>query len=313
MAKKRKLNANLDDEALTPVVEPETESKSAMGGMWAGSAMNMLKQRIEDVSGSLHAGVMAGTVIIDLDPDQIEEGIGSDRVTDWEKDEDFQQLVANIARRGQTQPIRVRPRYDDWQADPANPLETKDTFLIQSGRRRLAACRELGIKVKAVVGTKEGDGYMADLEERFHENTMRKNLNGFEELLSIGILANGMQDKTQAEIAEHLGVAQGDISLGVSVALYERTIQEQVDVANTPKRAYRTIVPKLKRGESLAKVPPAISGEYAQPYDVKGVPITAKKSGFGYAVNIRKATVKEAHLEPFLVELAKVVLKYQLK
>ena len=48
---------------------------------------------------------------------------------------------------------------DDWQADPTNPLETKDKFLIQSGRRRLAACRELGIKVKAVVGTKEGDGY----------------------------------------------------------------------------------------------------------------------------------------------------------
>ena len=313
MARKRKLNADLPDEALTPVVEPETAPKAAMGGMWAGSAMNMLKQRLEDASGSLHAGILAGTVVMELDPDQVQDSVGSDRVTEWAQDEDFGQLVANISRRGQTQPIRVRPQDDKWAPDPENPLETSYTFFIQSGRRRLAACRSLGIKVKAIIATEEGDQYLADLEERFHENTMRKNLNGFEELLSIGAMAGMMQDKTQAEIAEHLGIAQGDVSLGLGCVTYRKAIEDAVDITKTPKRAYRTLIPKIKRGESLYKMPPALSGELAQPYDVKGVPITAKKSGMAYAVNIRKANVKEADLETMLVELAKVVLKYQMK
>lgn len=313
MAKKRKLQANLEDEALTSGVEPELETKSTMGGMWAGSAVNMLKQRVEDANGSLHAGVMAGTVVIELDPAQILDAVGTDRVVDWEKEEAFTQLVANIERRGQTQPIRVRPKEKDWQADPANPLETIDEFIVQSGRRRLAACRQLEIKVKAIVATEEGDVLLADLEERFHENTMRQNLNGFEELLSIGTIARWMQDMTQSEIAERLGVAQGDVSLGLAVETFRDEIKNQVDVEKTPKRAYRTIVPKVKRGESLTKLPPALSGDYAQPYDVRGVPMTTKKSGFGYAINIRKANVKEADLEACLTELGKVILRYQMK
>lgn len=44
MARKRKLNATVIEEEQTP---PEA-SAPGMGGMWGGTAMNMLKQRLAD-------------------------------------------------------------------------------------------------------------------------------------------------------------------------------------------------------------------------------------------------------------------------
>lgn len=310
MARKRKLSAEVPE----PVEAPETERKGNMGGMWAGSAMNMLKQRIEDAHGSLMKGVMAGTVSLELTPDQIDDSVGSDRVTDWQADEDFQALVANIKRRGQTQPIRVRPSDPDWRADEANPLETDARFVIQSGRRRLEACRQLGRPVLAIIATDEGDRTLADLEERFHENTMRRNLNGFEELLSIGLLAEGLKELTQTEIAERLGVAQGDVSLGLACVELRDTLLEEVDVAKTPKRQFRSIIPKLKRGEGLSPMlPPALTGDVAQSFDVRGIPMTARKGAGGYAVRMKNAKIADKDLEAMLVDLAKVVMKYQIK
>lgn len=310
MARKRKLNADVPD----PVETPDAARKGTMGGMWAGSAMNMLKQRIDDAHGSLMNGVMAGTVALELDPDQIEDSVGSDRVTEWQTDEDFQALVANIKRRGQTQPIRVRPSDPDWQADESDPLKTDARFVIQSGRRRLEACRQLGRSVLAIIATEEGDRTLADLEERFHENTMRRNLNGFEELLSIGLLAESLKELTQTEIAERLSVAQGDVSLGLACVELREIILDTVDVARTPKRQYRSIIPKLKRGERLTPLlPPALTGDTPQTFDVRGIQMTAKKGAGGYAVRMKNAKIADKDLEGMLIDLAKVVMKYQIK
>lgn len=314
MARKRKLDATVPEESLNPPLDTETGPKSAMGGMWGGSAMNMLKQRIEDANGSLHQGILSGTVAISLSPDQIKDGVGSDRFTDWETDEDFTQLVANIKRRGQKQPIRIRPEKADWTPDLNTPLETKDSFIIQSGRRRLAACRMLDIPVLAIVAMPEADQLQADLEERFHENTMRRDLNGFEELISIGALSRFMTDKTQQEIADHLGVSQGDISLGVSCLEYQKSILKYVDIQNTPKRAYRAILPKIKRGDYM-RDPLGVHKPLAETerLNVRGFPMKTKRVGTGYDLQISSAKVSEDHLDQMLVDIAKVIMRYQLK
>lgn len=274
MAKKRKLDAGL------PPLEDDTHSaapKPAMGGMWAGSAMNLLKQRIQDTHGSLVSGILNGTVALSLDVAQITDPTGSDRVGDWHDDEAFEALKANIARRGQTQPIRVRPVEKSWQPNEETPLKTDASFVVQSGRRRIEACRQLGLPVLAILSTDQGDAALADLEERFHENTMRKDLNGFEELLSVGLLAESLSDLTQEEVAARLSVTQGDVSLGLAcVALRDKIIAE-VDVENTPKRAYRAILPKLKRGAKAASKDKPASSVVTSKRDGISVDIKAGK------------------------------------
>jgi len=310
MGKKRKLDATIDETALEDTnAEPR---KGSMGGMWAGSAMNMLKQRIDDAHGTLMDGVKAGTVVIKLDPDQIEDAVGSDRLIAWSGDEDFANLVANIKRRGQKQPIRVRPKSKNWEPDPSNPLITKDKFYIQSGRRRLAACQKIGIQVEAIVATDDGDLALADLEERFHENTMRKALNGFEELISIGLLAESMKELTQVEIAERLGVPQGDVSLGIACLEHRSPILAYVDVANTPKRKYRDIVPKVKRGEligSAAQKP--LPKRPVRTFDAHGVKIKALRRGKGIALEVTSDEIREEDLSIIFSEFAQSIWRFR--
>jgi len=309
-----KLNVDAEDQSLTSDVDTESGPKPQLGGMWGGSAMNMMKQRIEEANGSLLEAIKGGMVAVALNPNQVVDKVGTDRLTKWDDDEDFQQLVANIKRRGQKQPIRVRPEAPDWQPNQDKPLETNDKFVIQSGRRRLEACRTLGLKVNAIIATPEADQMQADLEERFHENTMRRDLNGFEELLSIGVLAQGLRDMSQQDIADRLGVPQGDVSLGLACVEHRRVILDQVDITKTPKRAYRAMIPKLKRGERLTPLlPPEVTGDVPQRFDVRGVPMKTKPINRGFSVQIDKALVSDDHLDAMLVDLAKVVLKYQLK
>ena len=288
MARKRKLDGTVAAPSADPVADqPESDQAKgpAMGGMWGGTATNMLKQRLTDTRASIAKGVMAGTVALELHPDQVVDEAGSDRLSDWRSEPEFRALVDNIGRRGQVQPIRVRPKDPRWKPHPDDPLHSGDTFVIQSGRRRLAACRELGMPVKAVISTESGDRALADLEERFHENTMRKNLSGFEELLSVGLIAEALGDLTQEEISERLSVSQADVSLGrACVDLHDRILAE-VDIANTPKRAFRTIIPQLRKGRA-EKPRPASEAAVARA-ERQGLKVNVTPGKTGLSVTIR--------------------------
>ena len=308
MARKRKLNARLPEGEDTE--PPGTAARGGMGGMWAGSAMNLLQQRIEAAHGSLAAGVMNGTVVLELDPGQIEDAVGSDRIGDWAADPEFQALRRNIERRGQTQPIRVRPRDADWRPDPQSPRDTDAVFVVQSGRRRLEACRQLGRKVLAVLSTEMGATALADLEERFHENTMRRNLTGFEELLSIGLLAESLKDLSQDEIAARLEVSQNDVSLGLSCVKYRDDILRSVDVASTPKREYRSIIPRLRRGEGLE---PPESVVRTKPASAKGrfvgekVTVETRAASDGLRVKVKMEGSPGADLDALAEKIARLL------
>ena len=286
MARKRKLNATVIEEEQTP---PEA-SAPGMGGMWGGTAMNMLRQRLDDTRATLSDGILNGTVAIELSPDQVDDPTGSDRQDGWQDEPEFKALVDNIARRGQTQAIRVRPVDPAWRPDADAPLETTQRFIIQSGRRRLAACQKLGRTVMAVIATVEGEAALADLEERFHENTMRKNLSGFEELLSVGLIADALGDLSQQEIAARLSVSQNDVSLGRACVEMHDAIIAKVDIANTPKRAFREIIPQL-RGASPK---PAAKASAPAIKAAQGAVNVAVKAGAGGALTL---TLKGADVD----------------
>jgi len=284
VARKRKLDtAGISTDAIAED-EQRLEDGSKLGGFWGGSALNMLKARLQDAHDSIVDGIMSGTVALELDPSQIIDEVGSDRIGQWDSDPSFADLVADVERRGQKQAIRVRPADSQWKPDATTPLETDARFIIQSGRRRLHALAKLGRKVLAVISTDIGDAALSDLEERFKENTMRKNLNGFEELVSIGLIAASYKDLNQEQIAANLSVPQGDVSLGLSCVDMFAEICELVDVENTPKREFRRIIPAIKAGKDPV---PEVLEKTTKKVDAT-LPVASHKIGKGQ----HKAVVK---------------------
>ena len=91
-----------------------------------------------DAAKEIEAKLMAGEVVIELEPDQIEESFISDRLA--HSDQQFQELVEAMRVRGQDSPILVRP----------HPTR-QGVYQIAFGHRRAKAARLLGRPVRAVV------------------------------------------------------------------------------------------------------------------------------------------------------------------
>ncbi len=234
----------------TPLHADPPATGPAPGGFWGGSMTNLLKAELAEARArldALSAAATRGLAVVEIPPDRIEDAVGSDRAAGWEDDPDFAALVEDMARRGQTTPVRVRPADPGWTPGPGGPSDPGEgRFLLQSGRRRVAACRRLGRAVLALVATPDGEAELADLEERFLENRMRKALSGFEELVSIGVIARRWPDLGQREIARRLGVPHPDVSLGLACLELGPLIMQRVDIAATSKRAYRDLIPRLR-------------------------------------------------------------------
>lgn len=145
MARKNVLSnlMNPAPEKLTPVnpVSEEPRQHVTYKGIGALGAVTRSIDALAakaDAAKEIEAKLTAGEVVIELEPDQIEESFISDRLV--HSDQQFQELVEAMRVRGQDSPILVRPH-------PA-----KDgIYQIAFGHRRAKAARLLGRPVRAVV------------------------------------------------------------------------------------------------------------------------------------------------------------------
>ncbi|MFH5927302.1 ParB/RepB/Spo0J family partition protein [Roseomonas xinghualingensis] len=103
-----------------------------------------------------------------IDPSRIEDGLPPDRFDVAYSAEEIAGLAENIRQRGQDLAILVRPK------PGSSPGEA---YEIAAGKRRLAACRLLGITVLARVRELSDEGMLA---ARFSENHHREDLSAFE-------------------------------------------------------------------------------------------------------------------------------------
>ena len=140
-----------------------------------GAAKTVVRS-IEDLAENTKK-LMEGEVIVELDPNQLDESFVADRLSG--DDEEYQALKAAIKEQGQTSPILVRPSEGGRQA-----------YMVVFGHRRARVAKELGLPVKAVV--KKLDD-VASVIAQGQENSARANLSFIERaFFAENLLANGM-------------------------------------------------------------------------------------------------------------------------
>jgi ParB family chromosome partitioning protein len=123
--------------------------------------------------------VVAGEVIVELDPQRIDASFVGDRLGDDE--EEFASLKEAIRSQGQSTPILVRPHPDN-----------STRYMVVFGHRRLRAARELGVQVRAVVKDVEA---IAHVILQGQENSARANLTFIER----AIFARRLQEAGQTK------------------------------------------------------------------------------------------------------------------
>lgn len=150
--------------------------------------------------------------VFEIDPGHIET---TGRLDDRLQIE-IESLKASISKNGQRVPILVRP------------LEG-DRYSLIYGRRRLEACRELGIKVRAIVTEVEGEQALRD---QLLENQERRDLSFIERALVAAALLDGDHlneaERTNKGVAEVLNLTEAGVSQLLSVV---RTIGEDLVLA----------------------------------------------------------------------------------
>lgn len=125
--------------------------------------------------------------------DRLDEGVTA--VTPEPGDGSLASLMESISTSGQRLPILVRPS-----------KKNRNRFEVIYGRRRLRACRELGVSVKAYI--QEMDDHTALLEKGI-ENTNRRDLSFYEKALFAENIADQFQKA--ADLAEILGTNRATV------------------------------------------------------------------------------------------------------
>jgi hypothetical protein len=341
--RKRKLNAK-------PLASDEIEERQAsapaakavpLGGQWGGAIKGQIAVTRRELDAArerltaVREGVMRGVIALELDTDTIIDAVGTDRVGDWSDDADFDALVRNIRERGQTQPIRVRPEDPAWRPAEEDPLAVEDAtrFVLQSGRRRLAACRKLGMPVRALIATdisralgqaaadlKAAGGSveaLADLEERFAENTMRQALSPVEQLLSVGEIASLLPDMSQRAIASRLNVPQATVSIGLTCFRNREELLQRAPTDAT-HRDLRILAPTLGQGGQGAKdIPDEAHPKPARPRATgrklhlpRGGSVAVKETARGMTLAVRNIHVPEQNRAEFERDLLALLGRY---
>lgn len=255
----------------TPAKPKNADGTSANGGSgpmagnWSRIAYQGMEDKLKGRTEELEAirsnqasGILSGEIPVRVPADAIEDAIGTDRIANAPDNADepssFESLVENIRMRGLRTPIRVRPVDPDWRPNLEDPTDMSgQKFLLQSGRRRLAACKQLGINPIAFLSfSEDGLTRVEDLQERYFENVSRRDLTSIEKLFSIGLLAESM-DIHQAQIADILQVAQATVSKGVNFYRNFEAISDLIDLGTSTIKDVELALRALKETDTEPK------------------------------------------------------------
>jgi len=139
------------------------ESPSIVGAA-LGAHSEGLSAEVKRLSTEREEAISAGQLLIEIEPDQIHDPLPRDRLEISFSDADFDALKRSIQDDGQLIPVTVRK-------------SSGDDYEIAAGRRRVEACRQLGLRVLARVQELD-DVEMLQLQ--FEENEQRADISSYE-------------------------------------------------------------------------------------------------------------------------------------
>lgn len=170
MVRKNLLDGLMEAPAPAAPRRAETDGPRPRGAPGASGAIGAVSQGIAE---------LRARALIEIEPERIDAGGLEDRL---EHDaEDHARLVASIAEHGQQVPVLVRP-------------SASGRYQIVYGRRRVAACRDLGRPVRALVRDLDDDALIV---AQGQENSARRDLSFIER-------ANFARQMTEAGFAQKL-------------------------------------------------------------------------------------------------------------
>ncbi|SEB06340.1 ParB/RepB/Spo0J family partition protein [Rubrimonas cliftonensis] len=287
------------------------------GGAWGRTAVTAVGRELQRLQARQAEDLASGALPIRIQADRIIDEIGSDRIAGV-ADVDLASLAENIQRRGLRVPIRVRPVDPNWRPDPADPYATGEMmFVLQSGRRRLAACQMIGVAPLAFLSlSADGAPRLDDLTERFFENVQRRDLTTFEKLFSVGMIADAIGADTQGQVAEILGCDKSLVSRGVAVFTHREALEARgVDLVKATLRDIDAALTALRKAqpaptakaEAMRKLRASRREDAALPFqrrDVHGgsVELSRRRDG-AVTLKIVSTSLDEARVERILAVL----------
>src|SRR3954464_6372090 len=183
-----------------------------------------------------------------LNPDVIVDRLPRDRSgTDGFEDDEFEKLVTDISANGQNDAITVR-RADDGG------------FEIAAGRRRLAACRRLGIEVLA--RGRQLDRH-AMLRVQFSENERRANVSALDRAMWFAEVKNEFKGTMAKKIAADFGISEPMLSHYLKISRFPDQVRSRLkDVRKVSVAVARQVVEAIDSdGDAgFAKVLAALDG-----------------------------------------------------
>jgi ParB family chromosome partitioning protein len=314
-------------ERASPDGEPAAQPDIPHYGSWGKLASARTLSEVGRLKEELRAGVREGRLAVRIPAAQIDDDVGSDRVEGWAEDPEFETLLADIARRGQLQPVQVECRATDWlplglaRDDDAEAGEAAAEdpdgvgamrFTLVAGRRRLEACRRLGRPVLATIAFREAPSSGGQLVDRFLENRMRADLTPFERLRSIGELAVAGVAATDAELSGLIGVDRGTISRGRRVFENAQRLEGMLNVRTATRDEVLDAVAQLDGGQRRAgagkRAPgraPAASATLTR--KIGSATVVARRGSRGVSISLAGGKFDDAMVERVLDALAEVL------
>lgn len=244
-------NAEPPPQAAPPAAAPQVAPLQPARGMTGVGAISRMIEGARSGTGPASGPPLLDPALIDLTE-------WADRHEDSFRTAEFEELKESIRLSGgNLQPIKVRQATGRGEGGQVR-------YQLVFGSRRLRACRELGLKVRATIETVDGDRGL--YLQMLGENRGRAGLSPWEQGMSYHRAINKGLFRTQAELVASSGLDQSNVSKAMRIAELPQELTSLFDSPThiTFKSGIALMDALKERGDEVMRRAAAVRGGESQ-------------------------------------------------